>query len=542
MNKQAARSLWNGCRVRPAKEKRRNRERGQILPMVAFMMLSLMGVAAITVDIGRVFIAYHQLQASTDAAALAGAYDLPTSAPAIAEASTYSSLSGDKNVYVNLSGVTMVSGYPKVECLTLLKNLGEPCDGTSTFNAIQVSQTVTIPTNFAAIFGTGGVPITATSTAAWKGAPGAPANIAVILDQTASMSASGSDSCTDPTTGTSYNTRNQCSLVGLKVLLLNTAPCKPGYTTCPTATVNANFTSTATDAVDMISVFVFPNFEYSTGPNAYTGTCSAFTHASNYTFPYLGTAYTAYPSPTTPVLSGTTASYQLTPFLNNYRTSDNASGLNTSSDLVKILGSVGGSTCRGLQAPGGLSTFYAGALAAAQGALLAEQTARGGVDSSSNSIILLSDGEANASALASTYFNTTSTNGGVVNLPTAASRNTTYPYYNSNSNKTNQCQQAVSVSKQIAADWASNPTTIYSVAYGSSTTASDCTTDSNAITPCAAMEGIASSPSTFFSDYTAVGGDAGCQSAEQPFSGLAEIFSKITGGFDHARLIPNGTT
>lgn len=56
------------------------------------------------------------------------------------------------------------------------------------------------------------------------------------------------------------------------------------------------------------------------------------------------------------------------------------------------------------------------------------------------------------------------------------------------------------------------------------------------------MEDIASAPDTFFSDYTAVGGDAGCTSAEQAFSSLAEIFGKIFGGFIYARLIPNGTT
>ena len=75
------------------------------------------------------------------------------------------------------------------------------------------------------------------------------------------MAGTNSDSCTDPSTGTNYTTRNQCSLVGLKTLLLNIAPCTANYTTCPSGGVNA---------VDMVSVFVFPNFQYSTGANAYT--------------------------------------------------------------------------------------------------------------------------------------------------------------------------------------------------------------------------------------------------------------------------------
>jgi len=534
MNKANVDSPANGSYRRSGKRNERKGERGQVLPMVVFMMLALLGVSALVVDVGRVFITYHQLQASTDAAALAGAQGLPSSSTAVSQATTYSSLSNDKNVFGDLSGVAMVTGSPKVECLTFLKNLGEACDGTSTYNAIQVTQTITLPTTFAAIFGTPSVTLAATSTGAEKGVPGGPANIAVILDQTGSMGQGGSDSCTDPYTSKTYSTRNECSLVGLKVLLLNTAPCKATYVSaCPTGGV---------DAVDMISVFVFPNFQYSTGANAYTGTCSKYTAASNYTFPYLGAAYTTYPSPAAPVLSGTTADYQLIPFSNDYRTSDTSTTLNTNSDLVKILGPVGGSSCAGLLAPGGLGTFYAGALAAAQGALLQEQTARGGPSSSTNSIILLSDGAANATALASTYFNTTSTNGGVVNLPTAAAGNKTYPYYNTTASKTNQCQQGVSVSTQIASDFASNPTTIYSVAYGATTNTSDCSTDSGAITPCTAMTNIASSPKTFFSDYTAVNGDAGCTSAEEPFTGLAEIFGQIAGGFSYARLIPNGTT
>jgi hypothetical protein len=294
----------------------------------------------------------------------------------------------------------------------------------------------------------------------------------------------------------------------------------------------------------MVSVFAFPNFTYSTVSNPYGSSCGSNTGsktspATNYTFPYLGTAYTTYPSPATPALSGSTADYQLTPWENDYRTNDYTTTLNTSADVVKILGSIGGSSCAGLQAPGGLGTFYAGALAAAQGALLQEQTARGGVTSSKNAIIILSDGAANASSLASTYFNTS------VNLPTASSGETTYPYYNSSSTKTNQCQQAVSVRNQIVSDWpssGSNPTTIYSVAYGATTSTSDCSTDSGAITPCQAMTQIATSSATFFSDYTASGGDAGCKSSVQAATGLAQIFGQIAGDFTVARLIPNWTT
>ncbi len=124
------------------------------------------------------------------------------------------------------------------------------------------------------------------------------------------MSSTNSDSCTDQYTGKKYTTRNQCALVGLKALLMTAPPCDGSYTG-PSGT--GNCPSGGTDSIDTISVFTFPNFTFSSRTNAYTGTCSAVTAASNYSVPYLGTTHTTYPSPATPALSGTTADYQLTP-------------------------------------------------------------------------------------------------------------------------------------------------------------------------------------------------------------------------------------
>jgi hypothetical protein len=508
-------------------------ERGQMLPMLLMMMMAMLGITAFVVDLGRVFITYHELVATTDAAALAGAEALPSGPTATSQANTYSSASSDKNAYNNLSGVTVSSATPL--CLAALQNEGIACNtGLGVYNAIQVTQTVTLPMTFAQTFGTSSVTLAATSTAAARGAISEPYNIAVIMDQTASMASSNSDACTDPTTGNTYSTRNDCSLVGLKTLLLNIAPCTANYTTCPSGGVNA---------VDMVSVFVFPNFQFNSGKNAYTGTCSDFTHASTYSFPYLDTGHTTYPAPATPVLSGTTSDYQLIPFQNDYRVSDLASTLNTSSNLVKILGPVGGSSCSGLGAPGGLSTFYGGALAAAQGALLQEQTARGGVSSSKNAIILLSDGAANTSDYDSIYFNSVSVPAHPTGIPLPTTATTTYPYYNSTSSKTNQCQQAVSAASQIVSNWGStNPTVIYSVSYGATTNLSDCSTDNNKITPCQAMTKIASAPANFFSDNTAKGADKGCTASLQAATGLASIFGQIASNFTVARLIPNWTT
>ena len=51
----------------------RHNERGQVLPIVALWMVFLLGMAALSVDLGNAYLSYRQLQAATDAAALAGA-------------------------------------------------------------------------------------------------------------------------------------------------------------------------------------------------------------------------------------------------------------------------------------------------------------------------------------------------------------------------------------------------------------------------------------------------------------------------------------
>ena len=64
-------------------------ERGQILAVVALALVALLGIAAFSIDVGYAYYAKRQLQSATDAAALAGAQDLPNAATAIATATTY---------------------------------------------------------------------------------------------------------------------------------------------------------------------------------------------------------------------------------------------------------------------------------------------------------------------------------------------------------------------------------------------------------------------------------------------------------------------
>jgi Flp pilus assembly protein TadG len=481
-------------------------ERGQVIPILLVMMLTLFGVCGFVIDAGRLYISYQELQASTDAAALAGGFGLQTSgSTGQTYAEEFDSATGGNNVFSNLPGVTLVTSPPTVKCISYTY-LPIACSTASgTYNAIQVQQTVSVPMTFARFFGAKSVQLTATSTASEYGGPSTPYNIALIIDTTASMGQSRSDSCTDPISGTSYTTSIKCALVGAKILLLNTAPCASNLSTC---------SGTASNSVDMISLFTFPNGEASTMGNDYSSGCGGPTITSTYSYPELGTAYAP---------SGTSPDYQVTSYQSTYRTSDVATTLNTSSNLTAAIGQTSG--CTGLQTPGGLGTYYAGALAAAQETLVTQQ-ALSGRSGSKNAIILLSDGQANATKMATTD----------VNGKSVSSTAYTYP------SQINECQQAINIASTISA----TGTKIYVVAYGSPTTTSSassgCEKDSSGpnawIAPCTAMSKIATSAATFFVDDPA-GTSSGCTSAQNPETGLANIFGKISYNFTNARLIPN---
>jgi len=463
-------------------------ERGQALPMVAVMMVGMLGMVAMVVDMGDVYYSFHQLQNSTDAAALAGAQSLPGSAAATA-AAAYSSASGGKNVYANLQNVTITT---TIKCLNTLINQGIACVAPGNGNAMQVKQTADVPMYFAQLFGVRKVTVTSTATAAMRGASSSPYNVAIIVDSTASMATQDTD-C--------GNTRLGCALAGVRVLLQDLDPCGASLATCGTIT-----SGNVANSVDRVSLFTFPNVTVGTASSEYD--CSS----SNPTIPVY-----SLPSATATTYAPTgssTSTYQVIPFQSDYRLSDTSASLNVGSNLTLATG--GKSGCTGMTDPGGDGTYYAGVIYAAQSALLAEQAANPG---SANVIIMLSDGDANAS---SSKMAGTATNSG------------NYPSYN------NQCGQAVIAAKAAAAAG----TKIYSVAYGSAS--SGCSTDTSGtykgITPCQTMQYIASAPQYFFSDYNQSGSGSTCQSASQPTTNINQIFTQIAGDFTVARLIPDSTT
>jgi hypothetical protein len=414
-----------------------------------------------------------------------------TTATVTAAATLYSGASGDDNANAGLTGVSMVSGYPALSCLATLQNsFGINCYGPGNTNAIQVKQQVSAPLYFLGLFGFHSINLTATATASMKGANVSPFNIAIIMDTTQSMKSTDSDSSCN-------NTRINCAMSGVQVLLKNLSPCLTSQASCGAIT-NGN----VSNSVDRVSLMAFPAVSTLSLINDLN--CSGLLPtAVGYTTPF-------------PL----TSTYQITDFSSDYRASDTTSTLNTASSLVAAVAGTHGTPCLGVK--GGFGTYYAQAIKSAQTYLVAEQAL---YPNSKNAMILLSDGDATASCSTSLL--------GICLTGDMVGASTTSGTYMSTSQ---ECHQAVTA----AAAAATAGTRVYSVAYGA--TSSGCGTDTSpTITPCETMRELASSPGYFFSDYNATGGSSSCTSAAQPVTSLSQIFQVIAGDFTVARLIPNNT-
>jgi Putative Tad-like Flp pilus-assembly len=406
-------------------------------------------------------------------------------------ATSYGSPSGSENASGVLSGATMSSGYPQFVCLsTLTSAFGTTCYGPSNTNAIVVKQQVSVPLFFLRIFGGASITVSSTATASMRGASVSPFNVAIVLDTTASMNSTDSAS-------NCHSTRLSCAMAGVQVLLKSLSPCSQISASCGTVTGG-----NVANSVDRVSLMTFPPVTTATVANDYN--CSGNS---------ISTAAYTNPLPAT-------ATYTIVPFSSDYRTSDTATSLTTSSHLVAA---VKGTSSPCMQARGGFGTYYAQAITAAQTYLAAEKLL---YPTSQNVMIILSDGDASASC--------TRSSGGVCttgDMPGASTTGTTYMATRQ------ECHQAIT-----AAQAATNAgTRVYAVAYGAA--ASGCSTDTSpTITPCQTMEQMASSAGYFFSDYSATGGSSSCISASQPVSSLNQIFQVIASDLTVAKLIPNGTT
>jgi Flp pilus assembly protein TadG len=479
-------------------------EEGQTLPWMALLLVLFMGMAGLTTDLAHAYYCKRELQASTDAAALAGAYALASSTATTSSVqsavSSFSSASGNANATSDLPSPVLSTS---LECLTSVANSGVLCTASPTGNnALQVTQTVTIPTYFIRVLSAFGAPtnmtVSATSTAAMRGSTNAQYNVAIVIDTTNSMGQNDTDASCN-------STRIKCALAGVQTLLQSLSPC------------TASSTSTSCTAFDQVSMFTFPNVSASTASN--DTTCPT----SNPTIEpyYLPTSGATWSAPT-----GNNATYQIATFSSNYSSTNKAGGaLSTSSALAISTGAKSG--CQGLQTPGGDGTYYAGVIYAAQSALIAAQNANPG---SLNAMVILTDGDASSTKICKTWSTTT---------PGTC---TTYAGNNGNvyGSAQDQCQQAISAANAATAAG----TRVYTIAYGASS--SGCSTDTSGplagLSPCTAVKDMASSASNFYSDATASQNKGQCTSAANPNLTLNNIFKQVATTFTVARLIPNNAT
>ena len=165
-------------------------EGGQAIVLVVISLVVLLGMAALVIDIGYVYYTQRALQASADAAALAGAQELPDPMQAAAVARQYSGESGAKNARSDVNGVTTTI---TTKCITSIPG----CDPV---NAVVVVEKAPTKTFFAGVLGINAFNIKATSTAC-SPCGVKPIDLMLVLDRTGSMcqtSSGASDpACTD---------------------------------------------------------------------------------------------------------------------------------------------------------------------------------------------------------------------------------------------------------------------------------------------------------------------------------------------------------
>ena len=195
--------------------------------------------------------------------------------------------------------------------------------------------------------------------------------------------------------------------------------------------------------------------------------------------------------------------YKILGLGSDYRASDTANGLATGSNLSRAFGGGGTGCQQGMAAVGGVGTFFADALNAAQASLRAD-----GRPDTQKVIILLSDGDAGATA-------------GNISAASLA----------------NQCQQAIAAAGAIAS---AGRGSIRSPTARRSTPWRAARPTLIRISACTTMQQIASEPGKFYSDQ--VGGGSPCTSAAHSVSELVAVFTSISDSFKGARLLSDNSS
>ena len=184
---------------------------GTVAVLMAVALPMVVGIAGFAVDVGMALSARKELEAGTQAAAMAGAQALGLSAATTVSvtAAVTQWTAGHQLRHATVTGTAV-----RLACDTATSGL--PSCSTSAPNIVSVTQSASIPTFFLKAFGRTTFAISAAAKAAKAGGGTRPLNVMFVLDATGSMSSIDS-SCTVP--GLSRPTRFQCALYSIQSVL-----------------------------------------------------------------------------------------------------------------------------------------------------------------------------------------------------------------------------------------------------------------------------------------------------------------------------------
>jgi Flp pilus assembly protein TadG len=222
-------------------------ERAAAAILAAAGIFALVGFGALSVDVGYLYSAQRELQASANAAALAGAHDIGVGGNPQTTATSYSSVTGNKNANPNLTlaGITSTLFCFRAGGTCTTNQTSAPPNTPA--NGIQVQEQATVPLFFGKIFGMSSVQIPAKAVALAAGGVPHPLNVVFVIDTTGSMSTYDA-SCSA--------TRIDCVRNGVKTLLGELWPCASNLVGCGAA-VNGN----VANPVDEAALMQFPGVE-----------------------------------------------------------------------------------------------------------------------------------------------------------------------------------------------------------------------------------------------------------------------------------------
>jgi len=481
-----ARAFWAGAES----------DRGLMAPLFALALVVLVAMTGSALDVGRVMWVKRQLQASADAAALAGAQTVAyDTGKAQTAAFDFSGLAGMKNAVRGAQSVSMVGGGPIFLCAATVK---PSCPGAGTAtgkNVIKVTQEAVVQMYFLRVIGKTSMTPRATATAWARGGSGRSLDVMIVLDATASMA----------------NENGNCNIVNAKKI------------DCARAGAYALIQG-LNPALDQVGMMVFPGLSQA-GVTANT-TCGGSLGSSGVkTYKEVDDQKTA-PTPT--------ATYTVFPLTPAFAANGSLDGKSAAMRAIgQGLDDQGKKCASGVQAKGGAGTYFADVVETARLALNA--SAR---PNSQKVMVILSDGDATTD---------------VDKLPTSATITKTTTTCNSKGKNCvdttttkpdRLCQRAIANARKATADkiW------IYSVAYRAAKTGG-CEFDAEGLqdvslanlSACDTMRALASDLTKFYSDGDKnKSGD--CIGDGGSNTNLITLFQNISSDLTMPRLIPNNTT